>query len=208
MVGAPGAPGLTGSPGLPGPQGPHGLRGEIGLQGPPGFDGRPGAAGLKGDAGQPCSSAPDYLTGILLVKHSQSEEVPRCEPGHTKLWDGYSLLYVDGNDYPHNQDLGSAGSCVRRFSTLPVLSCGPNNVCNYASRNDKSFWLSTAAAIPMMPVVEEETRQYISRCVVCEVPSNVIAVHSQTLQVPTCPNGWEGLWIGYSFLMVRQLAIE
>lgn len=123
------------------------------------------------------------------------------KPGHTKLWDGYSLLYVDGNDYPHNQDLGSAGSCVRKFSTLPILACGQNNVCNYASRNDRTFWLSTSAPIPMMPVSEHEMRPYISRCTVCEATSNVIAVHSQSLAIPECPNGWEGLWIGYSFLM-------
>lgn len=200
--GARGEPGLPGLQGLQGPRGPPGLRGEIGLAGVPGLDGYPGSPGPKGDQGQPCAPAPDYLTGILLVKHSQTPEVPQCQPGHTKLWDGYSLLYVDGNDYAHNQDLGSAGSCVRRFSTLPVLSCGQNNVCNYASRNDKTFWLSTSAPIPMMPVVEDEMQQYISRCVVCEVPSNVITVHSQSLSIPQCPNGWDSLWIGYSFLMV------
>lgn len=170
-----------------------------------GIDGRPGYQGEKGDPGLPCSPAPDYLTGILLVKHSQTEEVPRCEPGHAKLWEGYSLLYVDGNDYPHNQDLGSPGSCVRRFSTLPMLSCGQNNVCNYASRNDRTFWLSTSQPIPMMPVVEQEMQKYISRCTVCEVPSNVIAVHSQSLSIPECPYGWSGLWLGYSFLMVNLM---
>lgn len=206
-VGEPGPPGRVGAPGLEGARGPPGSRGEIGLAGPPGLDGRPGSPGLKGDQGQPCSPAPDYQTGILLVKHSQSTEIPRCEAGHTKLWDGYSLLYVDGNDYPHNQDLGSPGSCVRRFSTLPVLACGQNNVCNYASRNDRTFWLSTSAPIPMMPVVEQEMKGYISRCVVCEVPTNVIAVHSQSLDIPQCPYGWGSLWIGYSFLMVSYSTI-
>lgn len=165
------------------------------------MDGRPGLTGPKGESGQPCSEAPDYLTGILLVKHSQTESVPQCEEGHVKLWDGYSLLYVDGNDYAANQDLGSPGSCVRRFSTMPVMACGQNNVCNYASRNDRTFWLSTSAPIPMMPVVEREMQQYISRCVVCEVPTNVITLHSQSLSVPDCPSGWNSLWIGYSFIM-------
>lgn len=36
----------------------------------------------------------------------------------------------------------------------------------------------------------------------CEAPANVIAVHSQSLGVPDCPQGWSGLWIGYSFVMV------
>jgi hypothetical protein len=83
------------------------------------------------------------------------------------------------------------------------MACGQNNVCNYASRNDRTFWLSTSKEIPMMPVSDNEMRPYISRCVVCEVPSNVIAVHSQSLQIPECPYGWEGLWIGYTFLMVN-----
>lgn len=46
---------------------------------------------------------------------------------------------------------------------------------------------------------------FLYRCVVCEVPANVLAVHSQSLNIPDCPQGWTGLWIGYSFLMVRIL---
>jgi collagen type IV alpha len=49
----------------------------------------------------------DYMTGILLVKHSQTDMVPECYPGHHKLWDGYSLLYIEGNEKAHNQDLGN-----------------------------------------------------------------------------------------------------
>ena len=41
------------------------------------------------------------------------------------------------------------------------------------------------------------------RCVVCETKANVIAVHSQDMNIPECPNGWDGLWMGYSFAMVR-----
>lgn len=43
-----------------------------------------------------------------------------------------------------------------------------------------------------------------NRCVVCEAPANVIAVHSQSLNVPECPEGWGSLWIGYSFVMVSR----
>lgn len=43
----------------------------------------------------------------------------------------------------------------------------------------------------------------LSRCSVCEAPAMVIAVHSQTIQIPQCPEGWSSLWIGYSFVMVR-----
>lgn len=66
-----------------------------------------GETGPKGEPGLPCEDQPDYLTGILLVKHSQTIEVPQCEPGHIKLWDGYSLLYIEGNEKAHHQDLGN-----------------------------------------------------------------------------------------------------
>ncbi|KAK2118770.1 hypothetical protein P7K49_000156 [Saguinus oedipus] len=32
----------------------------------------------------------------------------------------------------------------------------------------------------------------------------VMAVHSQTIQIPPCPSGWSSLWIGYSFVMHVQ----
>ncbi|CAG0911181.1 unnamed protein product, partial [Cyprideis torosa] len=136
--------------------------------------------------------------------HAQDSIVPECYEGHTKLWDGYSLLYIEGNEKAHAQDLGLAGSCVPRFHTMPFLFCDTNNVCNYANRNDKSYWLSTNRPIPMMPVNGNTIREYISRCVVCEAPTNVLAIHSQDITIPDCPQGWEGLWIGYSFAMVRR----
>lgn len=98
---------------------------------------------------------------------------------------------------------GLAGSCLARFSTMPFLYCNPGDVCYYASRNDKSYWLSTTAPLPMMPVAEDEIKPYISRCSVCEAPAVAIAVHSQDVSIPHCPVGWRSLWIGYSFLMVR-----
>lgn len=100
---------------------------------------------------------------------------------------------------PHT---GLAGSCLARFSTMPFLYCNPGDICYYASRNDKSYWLSTTAPLPMMPVTEDEIKPYISRCTVCEAPAVAIAVHSQDVSIPRCPDGWRSLWIGYSFLMV------
>ena len=86
---------------------------------------------------------------------------------------------------------------------MPFIYCNINEVCHYARRNDKSYWLSTTAPIPMMPVGQTQIPQYISRCSVCEAPSQAIAVHSQDITIPQCPLGWRSLWIGYSFLMVR-----
>ena len=72
----------------------------INLQGERGLDGIPGQPGL------PCGIGTQYASGSLMVRHSQSTIVPRCEQGTTKLWDGYSLLYLEGNENAHHQDLG------------------------------------------------------------------------------------------------------
>lgn len=117
------------------------------------------------------------------------------EPG--RAWRRVSRLLTRAPQPP-----GLAGSCLARFSTMPFLYCNPGDICHYASRNDKSYWLSTTAPLPMMPVAEEEIRPYISRCSVCEAPAVAIAVHSQDVSIPHCPAGWRSLWIGYSFLMV------
>lgn len=113
-----GVDGLKGGQGLSGPAGPvglPGLPGPVGIPGVPGLQGPLGVPGPAGEPGLPCETTPDYLTGILLVKHSQSELVPVCEQGHIKLWDGYSLLYTDGDERAHSQDLGKSEI------TLPVL---------------------------------------------------------------------------------------
>lgn len=47
-----------------------------------------------------------YSIGYTLVKHSQDSQVPMCPQGMAKMWDGYSLLYVEGQEKAHNQDLG------------------------------------------------------------------------------------------------------
>lgn len=44
--------------------------------------------------------------GFLIVVHSQSDQVPLCPEGMPRLWTGYSLLYLEGQEKAHNQDLG------------------------------------------------------------------------------------------------------
>ena len=65
-----------------------------GIRGLPGIQGPPGSAG--------------YIppVGFLMTRHSQSTNIPVCPPSMTKLWEGYSLLYVEGNERSHHQDLG------------------------------------------------------------------------------------------------------
>lgn len=71
---------------------------------PPGARGRPGVSGLPGMRGRSVS------VGYLLVKHSQADQVPMCPVGMAKLWSGYSLLYMEGQEKAHNQDLGECGA--------------------------------------------------------------------------------------------------
>ncbi|KAJ7390303.1 collagen [Desmophyllum pertusum] len=136
-----------------------------------------------------------------MVVHSQSTSIPECPLNLTRLWTGYSLLYVQGHDTSHGQDLGSSGSCMRRFTTMPYLFCNINEQCYYASRNDYSYWLTTDIQIPMMPISAPAVEPFISRCAVCEAPGPVVATHSQSTSVPDCPAGWQPIWTGYSFLM-------
>lgn len=100
--------------------------------------------------------------------------------------------------------VGQAGSCLPVFSTMPFSYCN-KAACHFSSRNDKSYWLSTTAAIPMMPLFGQEISSHISRCIVCETVSPAVAFHSQDHTVPACPPGWRSLWMGYSFLLVSMI---
>lgn len=163
--------------------------------------------------------------GFAYARHSQTTEVPDCPPGSSLLWSGYSLLYVQGNGRASGQDLGlfvmkmpetvvsilgQPGSCLARFSPMPFMFCNLNNVCHVASRNDYSYWLSTNAEMTAMmnPVQGSAIRPYISRCAVCEAPTQLMAMHSQSLEVPNCPAGWTGVWTGYSFVMVCFCSVK
>uniref|UniRef100_A0A3Q3WUJ2 Collagen IV NC1 domain-containing protein n=1 Tax=Mola mola TaxID=94237 RepID=A0A3Q3WUJ2_MOLML len=206
--GEPGDSGLDGPPGFSGPSGRKGDNGPAGQPGPRGYPGPPGSDGPQGLPGLPGSVSAAH--GFLITRHSQGRDVPFCPDGTNLIYDGYSLLYVQGNERAHGQDLGTAGSCLRRFSTMPFMFCNINNVCNFASRNDYSYWLSTPEPMPMSmaPITGESIKPYISRCSVCEAPAMVIAVHSQTIQIPSCPASWEALWIGYSFMMHTSAGAE
>ncbi|CDQ91631.1 unnamed protein product, partial [Oncorhynchus mykiss] len=201
MTGIQGIKGDEGNPGINGLPGAKGEPGLLGPSGPRGYPGPPGPDGVPGQVGPPGPSSMEH--GFLVTRHSQSVEVPQCPEGTSLIYDGYSLLYIQGNERSHGQDLGTAGSCLRKFSPMPFLFCNINNVCYFASRNDYSYWLTSPEPMPMNmdPITGQGIRPFISRCSVCEAPAMVIAVHSQNIMIPSCPNGWDSLWIGYSFVM-------
>lgn len=155
--------GLVGPEGL---QGEIGLKGERGLQGPPGSSGLPGLQGVKGIVGDAAPSPSRAKSrGFVFARHSQNIEPPECPPNTNKMWEGYSLASVIGSSRAVGQDLGLAGSCLLRFSTMPYMFCDTNNVCNYAQNNDDSLWLSTPEPMPMSmtPIPASDIQSYISR---------------------------------------------
>ena len=52
----------------------------------------------------------------------------------------------------------------------------------------------------MAPFETRDIPNHLSRCVVCESPTPVFAIHSQSQRVPACPDGYDLLWTGYSFV--------
>lgn len=72
--------------------------GQRGYPGPPGSDGPQGPPGLPGSV--------SAAHGFLITRHSQGQDVPFCPEGTNLIYDGYSLLYVQGNERAHGQDLG------------------------------------------------------------------------------------------------------
>ena len=113
---------------------------------------------------------------FTTFRHSQSVNVPECPLDTELLWSGYSLLNLHGNARASGQELGSTGSCMPRFSTMPVVRCDINDKCSYAQNSDISYWLSTAEPMTpsMKPVDGDNIKPYISRCSVCESIGNVI----------------------------------
>ncbi|XP_016334966.1 collagen alpha-1(IV) chain-like [Sinocyclocheilus anshuiensis] len=137
------------------------------------------------------------------------QQLPDCPPESKHVYFGYSLLFINGNNCGHGQDLGVCRMCLQMFS-MPFLVCNPNDTCHYAFRNDYSYWLSTdmAKSGNMELISGDSLANYISRCSVCEAPANVMALHSQTMEIPDCPKGWLPLWKGYSFVMQTGAGAE
>lgn len=202
--GSPGARGETGARGFDGLRGIMGKKGGEGSPGLRGSEGGIGVTGSPGPIGHPGDKgriAPNR--GYFFTKHSQTTQVPACPADSGLMWSGYSLLYIMGNERAVGQDLGEPGSCLRLFSTMPYMFCDIKESCHIASRNDYSYWLSTPEPLTpsLEPIAGRSIEKYISRCAVCESRTKVIAIHSQGLDIPSCPRNWEGLWVGYSFLM-------
>lgn len=82
------------------------ILGQRGYPGPPGSDGPQGPPGLPGSV--------SAAHGFLITRHSQGQDVPYCPDGTSLIYDGYSLLYVQGNERAHGQDLGMKDFCFAK----------------------------------------------------------------------------------------------
>lgn len=74
----------------------------LGLEGLSGISGPNGDAGVPGLPGKPAPSR-----GYFFTRHSQTSNVPECPFNAAPMWTGYSLLYLQGNERSHGQDLGN-----------------------------------------------------------------------------------------------------
>ncbi len=138
-------------------------------------------------------------SGRFLVMHSQTQSVPSCPSGWTKLWEGYSLAgnYL-GPSYDSPQDLSSPGSCAENFNSLPFFECNGSSSCEYDTLGDYSMWLTSERYVNEGAVTVDMVSK-ISRCVVCDGAKKILVKHSYTNSIPECPSGWESIWEGYSF---------
>jgi collagen type IV alpha len=218
IKGGPGLPGSQGLPGRPGIKGEDGFPGLVGIQGPKGLPG-PRGRDANADMGfvfakykskELFNSNNKCFKSNSYFRHSQTTTIPECPLDTVQLWSGYSLLNLHGNARGSGQELGTSGSCMPKFSVMPVVRCDINDKCDYAQNSDISYWLSTSEPMTqnMLPVSGDKIRSFISRCSVCESTGNVVAVHSQNQTMPTCPPGWLDLWTGYSFVMNRAEGAE
>lgn len=69
-----------------------------------GLQGHTGPKGVPGPPG-PCIDAPQQ-DSFLFTRHSQELYIPDCPAGSTEVYSGYSLLFINGNNRAHGQDLG------------------------------------------------------------------------------------------------------
>ena len=156
------------------------MKGERGTAGRPGYDGRPGSHGEPGPPGR--DGKHGHRSSELVTIHSHSTEVPTCPPNSRRLWDGYSY---EGS---HT----SSSSCLPQFGALRSL----HNIRS----NWKAIAMENSDARHKDSLLDEaEARMLVSRCAVCEVQRSVLTHHSLTTKLPKCPDGWESLWVGFTF---------
>ena len=125
-----------------------GQKGEPGL---PGFPGPPGLAGARGNTGQKGNQGEDggdYLTGIIMARHSQTAEVPECP---------VSVNLISINFY--------SNPLVTIFRIL-CTSCGTDTHC-CTSKVTKSHMVKTLASLGLALDDSQRCHSYSVTSVSC-----------------------------------------
>ncbi|XP_041729194.1 collagen alpha-3(IV) chain-like isoform X1 [Coregonus clupeaformis] len=207
-----GQSGLKGDVGLPGRFGPPGLSGPLGDIGPPGppdptgLPGSPGRdgmcfEGLKGDGGQ---------NGALGPQGMQGPRGPPGQPGPGFKGDKVNKGAMGLLGTPeYRGDTGVQGRPVSKVTRsllcrairgqLPIHPSQPEAERAPVPRGQQPH---LRRILPPLHQWQQQRSWPGSGCAVCETKAKIIAVHSQTNQIPVCPRGWLSLWAGYSFVMV------
>ncbi len=86
-----------------------------------GITGSQGAVGAKGVRG-PRGPITDTVEkdSFLFTRHSQELVIPECPAGSTEVYSGYSLLFINGNNRAHGQDLGKTRLAAKHLSLIRV----------------------------------------------------------------------------------------
>ena len=76
------------------------------------------------------------VTGImfcLCCRHSQTVDIPDCPGGTARMWEGYSLLFIMGNERAVGQDLGQYRSVT--FLQCVISAAAAYNFFNFYWRD-------------------------------------------------------------------------
>ena len=176
--------GIDGAPGKPGERGHQGVTGADGVNGAPGPRGEEGPRGKQGVQGNGRSE--------VFVLHSYNRTTPRCPVTTHVLWEGFSLA----SSYPDRAISSSSSFCMRRFSLLQTLA-------NLGQGSTNSVWhgaWDAEGAVSGKVLDEGAAKKVVARCSVCETERSLLTVHSGSTQLPQCPQGWESVWTGFSYI--------
>lgn len=94
--------------------------GITGKQGPVGAKGVRGPRGAIGDIRDKDS--------FLFTRHSQTRNTPECPAGSTTLYSGYSLLFINGNNRAHGQDLGNTRAAEKHSPLTETVVLQHENI--------------------------------------------------------------------------------
>lgn len=120
--------------------------------------------------GPPGTPSVDH--GFLVTRHSQTTDDPSCPPGTKILYHGYSLLYVQGNERAHGQDLGKPRGLFLQCGAAGARRHSPPHPAALAWSPVRAQVLWEAPPVPPILIIGP---QFSSRCATNRKPRRVRA---------------------------------